>query len=230
MIKRLLLASVYLLSVIAAEAQEEQQPQQPSYDTHRFFLGLDLMRTFPLVFNRGYVLEPSLIYKTNDHTIIDLAVGFNDIRKDELYSNVAYANTGRYYRVSIGRFVANHRTRFNEFNLQAGLIYSDFTEKGSVTFAGDNYGDLTDVKTQHNKLFILEFQPNYWLPISDKFSFNFQVRVNYIVTQPDEKYFPVYYVPGAGYVQSSGNRDGIPNSNSITGGVSIRIVYKFLEL
>ncbi|HEY9008996.1 hypothetical protein [Ohtaekwangia sp.] len=233
MIKRLLLVSVFLSAVIVTRAQEQPSSQgepQRSYDTHRFFLGVDLMRTFPLVYNRGYVFEPSLIYKTSEHTVIDLAVGFNDIRKDKLYSNVAYANTGRYYRIGIGQFVGSHRTRFNDFNLQGALIYSDFTETGTITFAGDNYGDLTEIKKQRNKLYILEFQPNYTLPISERFSFNFQVRINYVITKPDEKLFPVYYVPGAGYVQSAGDRDGIPNSNSITGGISIRVVYKFLEL
>ncbi len=201
-----------------------------TYDTRRLYFGVDVLRTFPLTFSRGFVFEPSLIYKTKDHTIIDLAVGFNDIRKDELYSNVAYANTGRYYRLGVGKFLLKSRKKFNEFNLQACLIYSDFKETGTITFEGDNYGDLVEVRTQRNKLFIVELQPNYWLPISDRISVNFQVRINYIVTNPDEKDFPVYYVPGVGNVQAWGNRDGIPNSRRVTEGISIRLVYKFLEL
>ncbi len=202
-----------------------------SYDTHRLYFGLDILRTFPLVFERGYVFEPSIIYKTNTHTTFDVAVGFNDIRRDELYGNMDYANTGRYYRVGVGQLLFKERKKFNDFNLQFGLIYSDFTEKGTIVFKGDNYGDLVEVKEQRNQLLVLELQPNYTLPISDRISVNFQVRINYVVSTPDEEHFPLYYVPGAGMMQIFQDDDeGVHNSNRITEGISIRLVYKFLEL
>jgi hypothetical protein len=205
--------------------------QAQSYDTHRLYFGLDLLRTFPLVFERGYVFEPSIIYKTNTHTTFDVAIGFNDIRKDELYGNMDYANTGQYYRVGVGQLLFKERRKFNDLNLQFALLYSDFTEKGTIVFKGDNYGDLVDIKKQRNQLFILELQPNYCLPVSDRISVNFQIRINYVVSTPKEEQFPLYYVPGAGMMQIfDDNDEGVHNSNRVTQGISIRLVYKFLEL
>jgi hypothetical protein len=205
--------------------------QAQSYDTHRLYFGLDLLRTFPLVFERGYVFEPSIIYKTNTHTTFDVAVGFNDIRKDELYGNMDYANTGQYYRVGVGQLLFKERRKFNDLNLQFALLYSDFTEKGTIVFKGDNYGDLVDIKKQRNQLFVLELQPNYCLPVSDRISVNFQIRINYVVSTPKEEQFPLYYVPGAGMMQIfDDNDEGVHNSNRVTQGISIRLVYKFLEL
>jgi hypothetical protein len=205
--------------------------QAQSYDTHRLYFGLDLLRTFPLVFERGYVFEPSIIYKTNTHTTFDVAIGFNDIRKDELYGNMDYANTGQYYRVGVGQLLFKERRKFNDLNLQFALLYSDFTEKGTIVFKGDNYGDLVDIKKQRNQLFALELQPNYCLPVSDRISVNFQIRINYVVSTPKEEQFPLYYVPGAGMMQIfDDNDEGVHNSNRVTQGISIRLVYKFLEL
>jgi hypothetical protein len=205
--------------------------QAQSYDTHRLYFGLDLLRTFPLVFERGYVFEPSIIYKTNTHTTFDVAIGFNDIRKDELYGNMDYANTGQYYRVGVGQLLFKERRKFNDLNLQFALLYSDFTEKGTIVFKGDNYGDLVDIKKQRNQLFVLELQPNYCLPVSDRISVNFQIRINYVVSTPKEEQFPLYYVPGAGMMQIfDDNDEGVHNSNRVTQGISIRLVYKFLEL
>jgi hypothetical protein len=205
--------------------------QAQSYDTHRLYFGVDLLRTMPLVFERGYVFEPSIIYKTNTHTTFDVAVGFNDIRRDELYGNMDYANTGRYYRAGVGQFLFKERKKFNDFNLQFGLIYSDFTEKGTIILEGNNYGDLVEIKKQSNQLFVLELQPNYCLPVSDRISVNFQVRINYVVSTPKEEHFPLYYLPGAGMMQLfDDNDEGVYNSNRITQGISIRLVYKFLEL
>lgn len=213
-----------LLLLLATLAQAQ------TYDTHRLYFGLDLLRTFPLVFERGYVFEPSIIYKTNTHTTFDVAVGFNDIRRDELYGNMDYANKGRYYRFSAGQLLFKERKKFNDFNLAFGLIYSDFTEKGTIVFKGDNYGDLVEIKKQRNQLFVLELQPNYNLPISDRISVNFQIRIDYVVRAPNEDEFPLYYVPGAGLMQIFEDNDEVHNSNRITEGISIRLVYKFLEL
>jgi hypothetical protein len=222
MTKRLIFLILFFSATIVATAQ---------VDHGKLYFGLDLLKSVPLVFQTGYVLEPSLVYKTKNSLIIDIAFGINDIRKDSLYRNVQYQNKGHYFKLGFGMPLLGKVRRYNEFNLTASLIYSEFTEKGRVFFKGPYYGDLMVTLQQPNQLVAFEIQPNYWLPVSERCSFNFQVRLVLLLNDVHEKYFPAYYVPGAGYIQGLGKKgDNLPESYRYTGGLAVRFVYRFLPI
>ena len=221
MIKGLTFLILFFFTTVVAGAQNDR----------KLYVGLDLLKSVPIVFQKGYVFEPSLVYKTKNRLIIDCAVGFIDIHKDSLYRNAQYQNKGHYLKLGLGMAVLGKVKKYNEFNVTASFIYSEFTETGKVLFEGPYYGDWIATLQQPNQLFAFEIQPNYWLPISERFSINFQVRLVVILTAPNQKYFPAYYIPGAGYVQNMGNRrDDITGSHGYTGGIAIRFVYQFFPM
>jgi len=197
----------------------------------KFSVGFDLLKTAPVFYDRGYILEPSLLYSSRNNLLIDLAVGFADIKKDTLYKNSKYYNKGYYIRAGAGTFITKALGQYNQVYFLCDLVYSDFTEKVDIRFreaGGPYYGDSFTTQRQSSHLFALEFQPGYRLPIMDSgFSFNFQLKLSCALSSPDQDYFPVYYAPGMGYVKPS--KDAV-KSSSLTVGASIRIVYKFLEI
>ncbi len=217
----LILGWMLLLIVDYVSAQTESR---------RLYIGMDLFKSLPVFFDQGYVLEPSLVYKAKSNFNVDFAVGFARIEKDILYSNMRYHNDGYYLKLGMGKLIPRTLKKYNEVTIQANLIYSDFTETGQINFEGGYYGDLEVEKVQPNRLVSIEAQPGYWLPLSNRFSLHFQVRFGFIIYESSEKHFPVYYVPGIGYVQKLGDRDTVPSSRRVTEGISVRAVYKFLRL
>lgn len=192
-------------------------------------IGFDILKTMPIFYSSGYVLEPSLIYTTKNGIMIDMAVGFANVKKDTLYQNSTYFNQGHYLRLGAGGMILKHPGQFRQIYLLADVVYSDFTERFKVRFRdeGNYYGDAFRTLEQSSRLVALEVQPGYRLPIGNsRFSVNFQARFSYVVTEYDEDNFPVYLIPGVGCVGTEKDR---PYNNTATVGASIRIVYKLLE-
>lgn len=193
-------------------------------------VGFDVMKVIPVFFNSGYMLEPSLIYTSRSNIIIDLAAGFTNVKKDTVYNNATYFNKGYYLRLDAGGMVLKDPGRFKQYYIMAGLVYSDFTERVNARFY-DGYHYYSDAFTtleQSNRLVSLEIQPGYRLPLmNSRFSVNFQGRFSWVITEYSQEKFPVYLVPGVGYVATG--KDNV-DSSDISAGASIRIVYKLLAI
>lgn len=187
-----------------------------------FFFGLDLFRSVPTYFQRGFTLEPSIMVQTKGGWIYDLAVGVTKISHSRIYTNMDYRNEGNYIRVAVRRELGAN------FDLGLGLGYSDFNEFGTVIFADALYGDYTLSVKQSNQIYFLEPSLSYKLKLSARFTLIPQYRMPIILSSYNEQAFPIYAAPGVGDMQLFGSADAKKSSPS-TIAVSLRITYNIFK-
>lgn len=188
-----------------------------------FYVGLDVVKPFMAVAEQGYILEPSLSFKMKDQTMFHLVLGKASVNCHDVFDNLDYQANGYYIKAGVGARIRKF------FEPSFSLGYSNFTETGKTTFSGPYYGDWTGVLRQKQDLFFVEAQVNFWIKISERFYIVPNARFAYFPERPRGTKFPSYYVPGAGYVLidefSATDDNGMPKSNLLTGGISVRLVY-----
>jgi hypothetical protein len=179
-------------------------------------IGIDLFRSLPTYFQSGYTIEPSLIYKTKQDFLIDLAGGYTSINKDNLYQNIQYTNEGSYLKLG-GRKVFGK-------NFSAGLSvgYTSFTEKGVITYKGNLFPDVILNKDQTNAFIFMEPTIAYQVLISSHFYLIIQFRTSLGLSKMKQPAFPVYSAPGFGQFFTSTDSGNNPTAV----GFSVRLVYK----
>lgn len=178
-------------------------------------IGIDLFRSLPTYFQSGYTIEPSLIYKTKQDFLIDLAGGYTSINKDNLYQNIQYANEGKYVKLG-GRKIFG-----KNFSVGLSVGYTSFTEKGMITYKGNLFPDVVLNKDQMNAFIFMEPIIAYQIPISSRFYLITQFRISLGLSKMNQPAFPVYSAPGFGQFFTSTDSGNNPTS----AGFSVRLVY-----
>lgn len=216
MIKKICIGFVAALSL----TQVSGQTVEPS-----LFVGIDVVKPIIAVVDRGYILEPSLSYKLKDETIFHFVLGKAVVNRSDVLLNLDYQSDGYYLKAGVG-------TRIRKFfEPTFSLGYSFFEETGKTRFDGPYYGDWVSVLKQRQQLFFAEAQINFWIKVSEKFYIVPNARIASLLQRPNGKRFPTYYVPGAGFVLIEElldeERNVLPESNLLTGGVSVKLVFNF---
>ncbi len=185
-------------------------------------VGVDLFRSMPTYFQRGYTLEPSIIYQTNKGWIFDFAAGITSIYHSRIYTNVEYKNEGNYFRFTVRRSLGGN------FDIGLGFGLSNFTEYGTVVFKDQVFGNYTLDLKQSNQLIFIEPSLNYKLKISSRFTLVLQYRMPIVSTSIIEQVFPVYAAPGIGDMQLMSPGESKKSSPS-TIALSVRLTYKIFK-
>ncbi len=182
-------------------------------------IGIDLFRSLPTYFQSGYTIEPSLIFKTKQNFLIDLAGGYTSINKDNLYQNIQYANEGKYVKLG-GRKVFGRN-----FSVGLSMGYTSFSENGVITYKGNLFPDVILNKDQTNAFIFMEPTIAYQVLVSSHFSLIIQFRTSLGFSKMKQPAFPVYSAPGFG--QFFASTDSGNNPTAI--GFSVRLVYKIFN-
>lgn len=182
-------------------------------------VGIDLFRSFPTYFQSGYTFEPSLVSETNKGLIFDLAFGITSVANKSIYNNInAYRNDGRYFRFSVRKSIGEN------FYLGIGIGHSSFAEKGEVYFPDVTFGSYNLNLNQDNSLVFIEPTLSYQFSLSPRFVFIPQFRVAFVMSPYNDEKFPVYSVPGVGYMRAYDSQTG--SSSKFTTALSARLTYK----
>jgi hypothetical protein len=187
-------------------------------------MGLDMTKALPVLYQGGVTIEPFFIYTGKDSTISFVGtLGYSDIRINRIYNNITYFNKGLY-----GKVGADYHFTEN-WDMGINLVYSKFDELGRTTFTGDYYEEDWQVEfVQKQNIFGIEHHTDFWYPIGNHFFINPQFRISMLLSNTSEPFFGTYFAPGFGLVQLlDGGAATKTHSSWITGGFSIRIVYKF---
>jgi len=137
----------------------------------KVFLGIDLFRSFPTYFQRGYTFEPSVIFHSSKGWIFDLAAGFTNIQHSKIYANMSYRNEGNYWRFAVRKEIGVN------FDLGLGIGRSSFTEFDEVIFSDRVFGDYTLKLNQRNTLYFLEPSLSYKINLGPRFCLIPQYRM-----------------------------------------------------
>ncbi len=172
----------------------------------------------------GFVLEPSLSFVAPNQNTYHITVGKSRVNEDELLINLDYTSEGYYVKAGIGHLFKN----IIEPTFHIG--YSRYTETGKAYFEGPYYGDLVSVLKQKQESFFAEIQSNVWIRLGNKLFIVPNGRITYLFKRPQGDEFPTYHVPGAGIVliKELHDDESLPKSNYLTGGLSVKLIYKLL--
>jgi hypothetical protein len=184
-----------------------------------YYLGVDLLRSFPSYFQKGFTFEPSVIIKNKHDLYFDFAVGITRISHSLVYSNIDYRNEGEYVRVAVRKELGGN------FDIGLGVGFSSFTEYGKVQFFSPSYGSYSLDLVQRNQLFFIEPTINYKINLSPRFQLIPQYRVPVVLATFDEDLFPVYSAPGVGDLNFLTPKSSLKSTNA-TVALSLRLVYQ----
>ena len=212
---RLLILS--LLATAHASAQIKTEPRCYAWD-----VGLDLTKLLPITQESGVTLETFVYGPIKRDFRWRATVGFADLNFGTIYSNLYYLTKGYYGKVGISKQFSNH------WELGVNTVYSSYDEVGKVNFAGPIYGNLSFNPKQHQSLWGLELQGDYFIEIYKHWWLNIQGRLSTILSTVMDDYFSPYYAPGFGNLQIGNEFSSEKErANRITIDLSIRAVYRF---
>jgi hypothetical protein len=187
--------------------------------TESLSIGIDLFRSLPTYFQSGYTIEPSLLYKTKQDFLIDIAGGYTSINKDNLYQNIGYSNEGTYFKLGGRKIFGKY------FSVGLSIGYTSFIEKGTITYKGNFFPDFTLNKEQKNTFIFIEPTIAYEVPVSSHFSLITQFRTSFGLSKMNQPAFPAYSAPGFGQFVTSTESGNNPTAV----GFSVRLVYKIFN-
>ncbi|MFN7603907.1 MAG: hypothetical protein ACK5R0_21155 [Bacteroidota bacterium] len=190
-----------------------------SVGQNRYFIGVDVLRSFPSYFQKGFTFEPSFVLKNKSGYYFDLAFGITRISHSSVYSNINYHNEGEYLRFAVRKELGAN------FDIGLGFGFSRFTEYGNVDFSSPTYGNYKFEMIQENRLFFVEPTINYKINLSPRFQLIPQYRVPFVLGALDEDLFPVYSAPGIGDLDFLTPKSSRKSTNT-TVAISLRLVYQ----
>jgi len=198
-------------------------------NTH-FFIGLEILKPLTWILDgSSYVVEPEITYQRK-HLLWKLSVGHSSIDK-QIYHELIYSSKGYFIKAGMGMeldYFSKHNSQ-NSIIYGVNLIFSSNDEKGIVDFNGDYFEDYSHRIDQHNNSKGVEVYFTNRTLISEKAFISFSARIAYIVNAHQQEEFPVYYAPGFGVVNLFGSENQ-DNNNQFSGGLSIKIGYRFKSL
>ena len=212
---RLLILSFLITSYALAQ-------DKPVSNPHPLDLGLDISKLLPFSQEAGVILEPFAYGTIKNDFRWRAACGFADVNFGKIYSNLNYRTKGYYVKGGVGKQF------FDWFELSLNTVYSTYDEIGNVKFTGPVYGDLFIKRTQRQTLWGLELQSDIFLQIHKHWWIDIQYRISAILSDFNDEYFSPYFAPGFGMLQIGKEKSSAKEKpNSVTAGLSIRIVYRF---
>ncbi len=186
MIKVVFLTTLIVSTCAAVFAQEKPR---------EFYAAFDVLRLSPTYYDRGFTIEPSLMYSIGHGLKLDAAFGISKIAKDDLFTNIDYSCSGNYVRLGVRKELGS------DFDFGLSLGYSYYKESGSTTFLGKNFGDYTLEESTVERILFMEPTLNYKVEIIPRLLLIPQVRISLPLTAFSKKGFPAYTAPGIGLVK-----------------------------
>lgn len=222
--KRLTLTFMFFLIIhLSGWSQTDSTAASNSH----FFISIELLKPLAWILDgSSYVLEPELTYQRKN-LLWKLSVGHSSIDK-QIYREMTYSSKGYFIKAGIGielDYLSKSSSQ-NSILYGVNLIFSSNDENGIVDFNGDYFGNYSHSIDQHNNSKGAEIYFTNRTLISEKAFISFSVRIAYIVNAHQQEEFPVYYTPGFGVVNVFGSENKDKN-NQLTGGLSIKIGYRF---
>ena len=212
---RLLILSLLIIGNVSAQDKAEKK-------LYAWDVGLDLTKLLPITQDKGVMLEPFVYGPLKKDFRWRAAGGIADLNFGTIYSNLNYRSKGYYGKVGVGKQFSNH------WELSVNMVYSNYDEIGTVNFAGPTYADLVINPKQHQSLWGLELQGDYFIEIYKHWWLNIQGRISALLSDTNDEYFSPYYAPGFGNLQIgnefSQNKE---SGNRVPIDLSIRVVYRF---
>ncbi|KXX67094.1 hypothetical protein [Flammeovirga sp. SJP92] len=178
---------------------------------HHFGIDITKTLTLPLIAKgRGFVIEPVYYYTDKDKSAkFKAVVGYSNTRHDDVHVNSNIKTSGFYLKPGIGTSLGKKNFAFLNF------LVSNYSINNSYVLEGEYFGDYKGEYT-HNNLFAMGIEPNidFENDLGKKVKMILSLRFTYVFYNPENKDYPVYYVPGA----------GITNGNEISAGLSLYLI------
>ncbi|MFW5886249.1 MAG: hypothetical protein ACOCUL_00695 [Bacteroidota bacterium] len=210
----------FFLFIIIFSCRGQEKP--PSW------IGLDLLKNVPVSLRAArskqflkIIVEPVVMIPLGKKALFNLGMGYANIKKYPVYKNLDYHNEGVYLKGGMG-YPIKHSSSGFILTMGLNLAYTIFHESGDFVFESNYFRDyrvkMTSKKVQAHGI---EIYLSQILPLTGKWHLNFEERLNFFNMNYEKiNDIPVYFVPGFG---------SIVNNNHITGGFTIKILYKIMN-
>ncbi|NME72592.1 hypothetical protein [Flammeovirga aprica] len=202
----ILLISAFLFLIVSQSSLYAQ-----NHRPHRFGIDITKTLTLPLISSgQGFIIEPVYYYADKDKEAkFKAVIGYSNTRYDNIFVNNNIKTTGFYIKPGIGTSLGKKNFAF------LNLLVSNYSINNKYVLEGKYFGDFNGEYT-HNNLFALGIEPNidFENNLGKKVSMILSLRFTYIFYNPENKDYPVYYVPGA----------GITNGNQVSAGLSFYLI------